>query len=288
MIKEYLSLIRVSHWIKNSIIFVPLIFSKHLFMHFQLFQTGLAFISFSALASSIYIFNDIIDVERDRQHPLKKNRPIASGKIAKDKAVIISIFLLLCSILVAINFDYRFILVIAGYFILNISYSIFLKKIVILDLLSIALGFMLRVFAGAIAIDVGISKWLILTTLFISLFLAVMKRRSELVNIDTNLNTRKVLEDYSLEFINQIISITAAGVIISYALYTVSARTVAEFHTERLIYTSFFVIFGIFRYIHLVYKKSMGENAVEVLVKDKPMIINILFYVITVIAIIYL
>lgn len=287
MIKDYLSLIRVSHWIKNTIIFVPLIFSKHLFMHYQLAQAGAAFISFSLLASAIYIINDIVDAESDRRHPLKKYRPIAAKKISVNSALIIAFGLFAVAFAAGSLFDYRFAMILFSYAFLNILYTFIFKKIVILDLLTIAAGFLLRVFAGAVAIDVTISKWLILTTLFISLFLAVMKRRSELVNIESSKNTRKVLEDYSMEFINQIISITAAGVIISYALYTVSNRTVAEFHTERLIYSTFFVIFGIFRYIHLVFEKSMGENAVEVLVKDKAMIINIILYVITVILIIY-
>ncbi len=272
---------------KNTIIFVPLIFSKHLFMHAQLFDAGIAFAAFSALASAIYIFNDIIDVESDKQHPLKQYRPIASGKIEKKNAFSLSAVLLIIAVGLSLLIDERLIIILAAYLLLNILYSLFFKKIVILDLLSIAAGFLLRVFAGAVAINVDISKWLILTTLFISLFLAVMKRRSELVNVESSLSTRKVLEDYSIEFINQIISITAAAVIISYALYTVSSSTVAQFRTERLIYTTFFVVFGIFRYIHLVYKKAMGENAVEVLLKDKAMIINILLYVAAVIFIIY-
>ncbi|RMD50860.1 MAG: decaprenyl-phosphate phosphoribosyltransferase, partial [Ignavibacteria bacterium] len=223
MLKKYITLIRISHWIKNSLIFVPLIFSKHLFMHDQFILALMAFFSFSFLASSIYIINDIADVERDRQHPLKRKRPIASGEIGKSQALVISFILLILSVLIALSFDYRFVLALAGYFVLNILYSFLLKQIVILDLISIAIGFLLRVFAGAIAIDVSISKWLILATLFISLFLAVMKRRSEIINIDPELNTRKVLEDYSLEFINHFISITASSVIICYALYTVSS-----------------------------------------------------------------
>lgn len=256
-------------------------------MHAQLFDAGIAFAAFSALASAIYIFNDIIDVESDKQHPLKQYRPIASGKIEKKNAFSLSAVLLIIAVGLSLLIDERLIIILAAYLLLNILYSLFFKKIVILDLLSIAAGFLLRVFAGAVAINVDISKWLILTTLFISLFLAVMKRRSELVNVESSLSTRKVLEDYSIEFINQIISITAAAVIISYALYTVSSSTVAQFRTERLIYTTFFVVFGIFRYIHLVYKKAMGENAVEVLLKDKAMIINILLYVAAVIFIIY-
>jgi 4-hydroxybenzoate polyprenyltransferase len=181
----------------------------------------------------------------------------------------------------------NFIIVLSAYLILNILYSLYLKNIVIVDIISIAAGFMLRVIAGGVAIDVYISKWLLLTTLFISLFLAVMKRRAELNVIQNENNTRKVLEEYSIGFVDQIAAVTAAGVIICYALYTVAERTISIFHTERLLYTSIFVIFGIFRYMYLVFNKKKGENTAEILISDLPMIINILLYGLVITYLIY-
>lgn len=287
MYKSVLKLLRPSNWVKNIFVFVPLVFSEHLFIYSSLIDVMFASIAFSLISSLVYIINDIADVERDRLHPVKKNRPIAAGDIAISRAIIISVILLVVLIPLAINFTLNFIIVIIGYFLLNVLYSFFLKQVVILDIMCIAAGFMLRVIGGAVVIDVYISKWLILTTLFLSLFLAIMKRKSE-VELMTNSNsTRKVLKDYTVDFINQISAISAAGVIICYALYTVSERTITVFGTENLVFTSVFFIFGIFRYMFLVYTQNKGENTIEIVLKDVPMIINALLYIGTVLIIIY-
>ncbi|MGE5438873.1 MAG: decaprenyl-phosphate phosphoribosyltransferase, partial [Bacteroidota bacterium] len=184
--------------------------------------------------------------------------------------------------------DFTFILALIGYIALNVLYSVILKHLVIIDIMSIAAGFMLRVLAGAYVISVYVSSWLILTTLFISLFLAIMKRRSELgLNPLEGGSTRKVLSEYSISFTEQMATISAAGVIICYALYSVSERTISYLHSENLVYTTIFVVFGIFRFMYLVYKKSKGENATEVMMTDIPMIVNIILYVLTAIYIVY-
>ncbi len=287
MIKNYLKLFRITHWIKNFFVFIPLVFSKHLLDQNYLLQVIVGFFAFSLVSSLVYIFNDIYDVEADRRHPKKKFRPIASGVISKRQAVSAIFFLLILVTLISPQVNISFILILVSYIVINIFYTLYLKNIVIVDLACISLGFLLRVIGGALIIDIYISSWLILTTLFISIFLAVMKRRSEIILNPEN-ETRKVLGEYNLSFIDQISSISAACVIICYALYSVAERTVEYFNTENLVYSSIFVVFGIFRYMYLVFKKSKGENPTEIMLTDIPMITNLVFYGVTVYFIIYL
>jgi 4-hydroxybenzoate polyprenyltransferase len=286
---KYLKLVRVPQWIKNLFVFVPLLFSQHIFNKEYFFPAVSAFFMFCLVSSIVYIFNDIVDIEADRAHPTKKDRPLPAGTISLQKAIItIIIFAVLVALfLPALNVRYRILLL--SYFLLNIFYTFIFKHIVLLDIFSLAAGFMLRVMAGAVVISVQVSSWLILTTMFISLFLGVMKRRSELVliNDEPNKNSRKVLASYSLNFTDQMSTIAAAGVIICYALYTVSERTIKLFNTENMIYTTPFVVFGIFRYMFLVYMNKKGENTVEIMLTDIPMIINVVLYILAIILIIY-
>ncbi|MGE5805619.1 MAG: decaprenyl-phosphate phosphoribosyltransferase [Ignavibacteria bacterium] len=289
MVKQYLILFRIPQWIKNLFVFVPLIFSQNLFKEDYFLKTLHGFLLFCLTSSIVYIINDIIDIEADRAHPEKQNRPLASGKISRKSAITAAAVLFLIIILQMPFFNYLFNSTIIIYFLLNFFYSISLKHIVILDVFVIAAGFMLRVVAGAFAIDVEISSWLILTTMFISLFLGVMKRHSELQipNVDSTAATRKVLVYYSSDFTSQMATVASAGVIICYALYTVAQRTVSVFGTENLIYTTPFVVFGIFRYMYLVYLGKKGENTSEIMVTDLPMIINVLLYFLFVTLILY-
>jgi len=286
--KEIFKLIRVPQWIKNFFVFIPVVYSRNLFHTDYLIKSLIAFFIFCLLSSVVYVINDIFDAEADRHHPIKKNRPIASGKISNAKGITIAVVLLALGLLLSIYTNSMFKIFAVLYLVINIFYSVKLKHIVLLDIFSIAAGFMIRVTAGALIISVEISSWLILTTMFLSLFLAVMKRRSELVVAgDEQSSTRKVLEFYSTNFIDQMATIAAAGVIISYALYTVSLRTITVFQTEHLIYTTPFVVFGIFRYMFLVINHNKGENTTEIMVTDIPMIMNILLYSLTTIIIVY-
>jgi 4-hydroxybenzoate polyprenyltransferase len=284
---SYLKLLRVTSWIKNAFVFVPVVFAKHFFNKEYLAETVLAFAAFCFASSLVYVFNDLIDLKRDKIHHIKKDRPLASGMIGKTNAIVLLSMLFIITILFSIRFEKSFIIVLWIYVAMNFFYTMWLKEIVIVDIFCIAFGFMLRVFSGAFAINVFISNWLILTTIFISLFLAVMKRRVEIAGNPKAMEQRAVLKDYTLNFIDQISSITAGGVIICYALYSVSERTVSEFGSEALVFTTLFVIFGIFRYMFLVYKRKVGENVGEALVKDFPMMINVLLFVATTIYIIY-
>ncbi|MGO9482030.1 MAG: decaprenyl-phosphate phosphoribosyltransferase [Candidatus Kryptoniota bacterium] len=288
---SYFRLIRPNQWVKNVFVFVPLIFSKNLF-DFHLFAGSLlTFASFCFAASSVYIVNDIADRELDKLHPIKKDRPIAAGAVTVVEGWSLAVLLLIISFAVIKIGSVRFtvIIPIAAYIILNLLYSFALKRIVLIDLFVIAAGFILRIIAGGYAIDVKISSWLIMTTLFISIFLGVAKRRGEFVHLSQSKDesSRKVLINYDLSLIDQILSISSASVIITYALYTVSERTVMAFKTEALIFTTIFVVYGIFRYLYLIHKMGLGESPINALFTDKPMVINIIFYVASAIAIIY-
>jgi 4-hydroxybenzoate polyprenyltransferase len=289
MFTQIIKLIRIPQWIKNFFVFVPLVFSLNLFHKELLFTTLLGFFIFCLTSSVVYIINDIVDADADRAHPVKKQRPIASRKISPSQGIIIVAIFTLVIVLLCIGLNSSFIILLILFFIINVLYSFKLKHIVLLDVFSIAAGFLIRVLAGAVIIGVAVSSWLILTTMFISLFLAVMKRHSEIAMLseDSTVTTRKVLAYYSLSFADQMATIAAAGVIICYALYTVSERTITVFKTENLIYTTPFVVFGIFRYMFLVYMNRQGENTTRILLTDVVMIITVILYLLTTMFIIY-
>ncbi len=284
---QYIRLLRVSSWLKNIFVFVPLVFSRH-FLHWDYISTVLiGFAAFCITSSFVYVLNDIADSERDKLHALKKDRPIPSGLITKTEAFIIITFLLILVLIFSFIIKNNFVILLWSYIVINIAYTFYLKQIVIVDIFCIAAGFILRVIGGAVIISIYISSWLILTTIFLSLFLAVMKRRVEIATSDNAVGQRLVLRDYSLNFIDQISAITAGGVIICYALYSVAERTVDAFGTENLVFTTLFVVFGIFRYMFLVYKGNKGENVAEVILNDAPMIVNSLLFIAATFYIIY-
>jgi 4-hydroxybenzoate polyprenyltransferase len=275
--------------LKNGFVFTPLIFAKHLFEKEYNNKALLAFIAFCLASSFVYIINDIADREADKLHPEKKKRPIAAGEISVPFAISIAVIVAALSITIALLLPIQFLYAILIYIALQFAYSFSLKHIVILDLFIIATGFMLRVFAGALAIQVEISHWIIITTLFLSLFLAASKRRSELVMIKKfQIATKRlVLQEYSIPFLDSLLIITTTGMAISYALYTMAERTIAVFGSEYLIFTTVFVLFGIFRYLFLVIVKEDGENPTAILTKDAPTAINLFLWIMICVAIIY-
>ncbi len=289
MLKNYSDLIRVPQWIKNLFVFVPLLFSMNLFEAEYFLISLKGFFIFCFASSFIYIINDIVDLVADANHPKKKNRPLPSGRISKKNALSFAFIILIVLVSLTFTANSSFNYFLLGFVILNILYSFYFKHIVILDVFSIAAGFSIRVLAGAAIISVPVSDWLILTTMFISLFLGVMKRHSELGRVSESATaaTRKVLTDYSVTFANQMATVAAAGVVICYALYTVSPRTVSVFGSENLIYTTPFVVFGIFRYMYLEYLNQKGENTTQIMLTDLPMIITVILYSITTVLIIY-
>lgn len=289
--RAVLRLLRPLQWAKNVFVFAALVFSQHLLDATYVWLALRAFFAFSFAASFIYVINDVADRELDRQHPRKRLRPVASGVVSVAQALVIALLLFVATIGLVAGLPWPFIVCLGFYMLMNVAYSYFLKHVVLIDVFVIAIGFMLRVIGGALVLDVERSSWLLLTTMFLSLFLAIAKRRGELVSVSADGalagHTRKVLQHYSVEFVEQMTTICAAGFVFSYALYTVSERTVKMFGTENLILTTPFVLYGIFRYLYLLHKKNLGESPTEVVLSDVPMVLNFVVYAIAMIAIIY-
>ncbi len=288
MLRDYFRAVRPLQWTKNLVIFAGLIFSQNFFDHHQIIRAALAFVSFCLLSASVYLINDIKDIESDRQHPIKRLRPIASGSISAGSAVIIAVILAAAGFALAFRLELSFLYLAGLYFLVMVCYSFFLKHQVVLDLMIIAGGFVLRAVAGAVVVDVTISSWLLVCTTFIALFLIIAKRRHEVILLGENAKEhRKILEEYSPKFLDQLIAIVTAATLMSYMLYTVDASTVEKFGTHNLILTSPFVIFGVFRYLYLVYQKNKGGRPEQVLLDDLPIIVAILLWIATAMLIIY-
>ncbi len=282
-------LLRPLQWVKNSFLFAPLIFSKHLFEEGYFFTELLAVAAFCLLSSSVYALNDIADRQADRDHPIKKNRPVASGILSASQAALIASVVFALAVVVSANLSLKFQLAAGLYFVLNIGYSFWLKQVMLVDIFVIAAGFMLRVLAGAFAIDVKVSHWLVLCTLFVSLFLAASKRRGEILLIHnaTGSSSRPVLKEYDIAFLDQILTVVASGMAISYALYTVADRTVRIFGSENLIFTTVFVLFGIFRYLYVMRRTKVEDNPTFLLLRDPIMLLNITAWFVACVVVIY-
>ena len=286
--KSLLKLMRLKQFNKNLFVFAPLVFSKRLFDWHSFFDVFVAFILFCLASSSVYIFNDIKDIESDRQHPQKRFRPLPSGEVSVTVARILSAALGIVCLIFSFLLSLQFGLTVLIYIIINLFYSIALKNIVILDVMVIAAGFVLRVLGGAVIVDIYPSSWLIICTILLSLFMGFSKRRHELALLseDSALH-RKVLEHYSPYFLDQMISVVTAATVMSYMLYTVSDQTVVFVGTRHLIWTVPFVFYGIFRYLYLVHQKEEGSDPAELMIKDRPLLIDILLWAISCILIIY-
>ncbi|MBI5403497.1 MAG: decaprenyl-phosphate phosphoribosyltransferase [Ignavibacteriae bacterium] len=284
-----IQLIRPKQWLKNLFVFAAIIFAGQLLNLNFFLKNFVAFLAFCGVSGLVYIINDITDIEADRVHKKKRFRPLASGEVSINQAKIFFVILAVITAVLCYSLNLYFSLIVIAYFFINLLYSLWVKDIVIVDVFFISFGFMLRVVGGAAAISVSISSWMILTTIFISLFLAISKRRAELSQVDSeNLNKqRKVLTHYDIAFADQMNTVAATGTIICYALYTVSEKTTTTFHTDNLIYTTPFVIYGIFRYLYLLHKKNLGENPEQIVTKDIPLIIDIILWFIVSVAIIY-
>lgn len=269
--------VRIEQWLKNIFVFAGLIFSPQLFT-FDLFtRVVLMAATFTLASSSVYLFNDLFDQESDRTHPIKKFRPLASGELSPHVAIYACIILCLASLLLAYRDSVNGLILITLYFLLNAAYTLSLKKIVIIDVFCIAAGFMLRILAGTIGVGISPSSWLLLCGLFMTLFLGFAKRRAELMQIEgSSIDVRQVLTNYSKEFLDQLIGISATGVIITYTLYTMSYETIAIYHSPYLIFTAPFVIYAIFRYLFLLHKRGLGERPSTDLFKDPHIRISVL------------
>jgi len=270
---------RPHQWTKNLILFAGLIFAGRLFDIFSDLTAVAAFFIFCLLSSAIYIINDIKDVERDRKHPIKCKRPIAAGDLSIQAAAVAAAIISACALLSAFLLDIGFGVVSLIYFVLLFAYSFWLKHIVILDVLTLAIGFVLRAIGGAEAVNVEFSSWLLLCTILLALFLALSKRRHELVLLGDNAQShRKILEEYSPYLLDQMIGVVTASTLMAYALYTMADETIKKFGTSYMILTVPFVIYGIFRYLYLVHQKEEGGNPSSILISDKPILINVVLW----------
>jgi len=279
---------RPRQWVKNTFLFSGLVFSKNLFQAELLMKVSMGFILFCLAASSIYIFNDIQDRQNDSKHSEKGRRPIALGNLPVTQAYFVSVLLGGIALVFASVLDLTFFALLVTYILLNLSYSLKLKQVVILDIMCIAFGFVLRILAGTTLAGIIPSDWLIVCTMTISLFLGFSKRRNELVfMVNHTDNQRKVLADYSIPFLDQMIAMVTACTVMSYILYTVSSETVARFGTRNLIFTIPFVLFGIFRYLYLIYHKRIIEEPTDLILMDFSSLFNILLWLGTIILIIY-
>ncbi|HQM54984.1 MAG TPA: decaprenyl-phosphate phosphoribosyltransferase [Anaerolineaceae bacterium] len=289
MLKYILKAMRPRQWTKNAFIFAALVFDRKLLNLHAFLQTLAAFVLFCLLSSSVYLINDILDRESDRAHPIKKNRPIASGDLPVGLALATGILLLLVSLIGAFLLSHGFFFISLVYFTLNLIYSIWLKHIPIIDVLVIASCFVLRVAAGVSVIEVQrFSPWLYVVTTLLALYLGFGKRRAELAVLvnDSPQSHRKVLSGYSIQFIDQLITVVSATTIISYSLYTFSAPNLPENHSMML--TIPFVLYGIFRYLFLINKHNAGGEPEEILLKDRPIQLTVLLWGVAVMVIFYL
>lgn len=287
MLSALFKTMRPRQWTKNVFIFAALVFDKQLFVFDSFLRTLAGFALFCLISSSVYIFNDLADVEADRQHPEKKNRPIASGKLPVKIAWIAGIIIVIVTFALAWQLSAGFEFVIMAYFVINMAYSKWLKHVSILDVLIIAAGFVLRVHAGVTLIEVErFSPWLYIVMFLLSLFLGFGKRRAELALLTHGAGShRKVLDGYTLQLLDQYIMIVSGTAIVAYSLYTFSAPNVPENHSMML--TIPFMVYAIFRYLYLIEVKHAGGAPEEILLSDRPFQISMILWALTVLIIFY-
>jgi 4-hydroxybenzoate polyprenyltransferase len=284
----FLSL-RPLQWIKNGFLLIPLVFARKVFDPHRLLRSACALAIFCLMAGAIYLVNDLSDLEADRKHPTKKNRPLAAGHISPIVGKVSAILLLFGSLVWASRLNWGFFFALIVYVTIQLLYSYRLKEVVILDIFCVSSGFFLRVVAGALAIQVEISSWLIICTVLISMFLSVAKRRNELILFgETRAGShRKVLERYSLPLFDQMISVIMACALLSYMLYCISRQTIEKFGSDRMIYSSPFVLYGVFRYLYLIHKEDKGGAPEKVLLTDIPLLIDVVLWAVVCVLVIY-
>ncbi|MBI5056272.1 MAG: decaprenyl-phosphate phosphoribosyltransferase [Nitrospirae bacterium] len=278
---QYLTLLRIHQWHKNLFVFLGF-FVLGNYGNYDLLAKAIIMTAVFCLASSsVYIFNDYHDRESDRKHPTKKNRPLANGAISISAALFLALSFCFASLIISFYVNIAALIVISIYLVNNLTYSLFLKKYPIIDVFQIGLGFMLRIFAGTEGIGIYISEWMLLTGFMISILIGFSKRYAELSNNAAPQNHREVLREYSLETLNSFMIIMAAATIITYSLYTLSPRSIELHGTTNLIYTTPFVMFGIFRFLYLVQFQQSGDDPSSQIFKDKQLVITVILWALT-------
>ncbi|RYY51225.1 MAG: decaprenyl-phosphate phosphoribosyltransferase [Chitinophagaceae bacterium] len=286
--KAYIKLIRPKDWAKNLFLFIPLFFAGMFFETTKLAELLVGFICFSLVASCIYIMNDYRDIADDQKHPVKKNRPLASGAVKKSTALVIAISFLIIGFTAAWFLRDKFVFILAIYFLLNVGYSFGLKNIPILDIFIIAIGFVLRVKGGSVISLIPLSEWLVIMVFLLALFLAFAKRRDDvLLKLSSGDDMRKAVKGYNLDFINTALSLICAVIIVAYLMYTKSPDVEQRLQTYRLYYTCIFVLAGIFRYLQLVFVQQNSQSPTKILYKDRFIQVTMLLWILSFYFIIY-
>lgn len=280
--------LRPKQWTKNGFIFAALVFDLKLFQIEPFIKTIIGFILLCFISGTVYLINDLVDIEKDRLHPTKKNRPIPSGQIPVTAALITAIILPAVCLPLSFWLDLKFGVVVSGYLLLQIAYSFILKNIVIVDVLTLAAGFVLRVAGGVALIEATrFSPWLYMFTVLLALFLGLGKRREELALLKGHAtSTRAILNEYNLPFLDEMMAVVTAGTVMTYAFYTFSAPNLPDNHLMML--TIPFVIYGIFRYLYVIHVQGNGGAPDEILLTDKPLQLSIGLFGLTVVVILYL
>jgi len=280
---------RPYQWTKNLLVFAALVFSQHAAEVDMVAVSAMAFVAFCLLSSAMYVFNDLMDIQGDRAHPKKCDRPLASGALSVPAGWALAVVLSTTGLLLGALIGLPFLVVLLAYAGLTMAYSMGLKHVAIIDVMAVALGFVLRAVGGAIALGVAFSNWLIVCTLFLALFLAIGKRRQELTMLEGGaVNHRSVLEHYSVAYLDQLILIVAGGTIITYTIYTCSPEVVERFGTDKLYLTLPLVVYGLFRYLHLVHHGEGGGDPSSTLLKDWPVAVTVILWGLACVYLIYL
>lgn len=286
---DYIKLLRPKDWAKNLFLFIPLFFAGKITDPEKILSVSLGFIAFSLVASSIYIINDYKDIEDDRKHPVKRNRPLASGAVSKTMALVICAALLIGGFGLAWFIREKFMFILGVYFLINLGYSLGLKSIAILDIILLAIGFVLRIKAGSIIALIPLSEWIIIMVFLLALFMAVGKRRDDvLLKLSSGADMRKSIKGYNLDFLNVLLSLICAVIVVAYFMYTMSDEVRSQLGTYRLYYTCLFVIGGIMRYLQLIFVTADSGSPTKILYKDRFIQITLLLWIASFISIIYL
>jgi 4-hydroxybenzoate polyprenyltransferase len=282
-----LQAMRPKHWVKNIFVFAALVFAQQLPDARSLVLVCAGFAVFCLLSSAVYLINDVADREADRLHPAKRNRPVASGALPARTAAFASLLLALLALAGALALTRPFAAIACTYLLFNLAYSLTLKRVVILDVMIVATGFLLRAWGGAVVIGVEMSHWLILCTGLIALFLGFTKRRQELATLARAAEQRPILREYSLPFLDQMISIVTASALLAYTLYAFSPEVAEKLGTRWMGLTIPFVLFGIFRYLYLVHQHGEGDNPTELLLSDAQLMWTVLLWGVTALLALY-
>jgi len=281
-LSELIKLMRPHQYIKNLFIFLPIFFALKI-THMELLSNAfIAFIAFSLTASAIYTLNDYHDIEEDRLHPKKKSRPLASGAISKSQAIIIMAVLSIAGFILMASLSLKAVGILAAYVFMNIAYSFYLKHIAILDVTTIAIGFVLRLFIGSAVTGISLSMWIVLMTFLLALFMALAKRRDDmLIYLDTGKKMRKVIDGYNLQFLDTAMAIMASVVIVAYVIYTSSAEVMVRMNSEYLYLTGLFVILGVMRYLQVALVLKDSGSPTKIVLKDRFMQLTLSGWVLT-------